>query len=495
MSIIKGKKGLYNLKVGLEVHVQLSTKTKLFSRSKSEVESYKPNINVNSFDIGTPGTLPLLNRECVRQAIKFGLIIKGDVSKHLIFDRKHYFYSDLPHGFQITQQRCPIITNGFLYLPEQLKYAQIRNTFKPKKIPISHVQLEMDSAKSFYDKEVNKIFIDYNRAGIALLEIVTDPVIDNIGDTIVFIRELQNNLRNQEISECKLEDGSMRADVNISLHPQHRGSCFKPGKVEVKNLNSLKSIEKSIEFEICRQLNFMESNNKPIPSETRSFNVLKNQTEYKREKTNKYIYTIEPNLPIYSISESYIEKCRAEMNELLSKTKDRLVVKYNINPYLSHIISENKNVLKLFEDVALIGSDPNKVGNFIVTDIFGELNKQNININEIIKYEKRIKELIESIDDLRNTGKLKYLTRKIIEGDDRSIKEIIIDEEMEEITNDEEISSKIKEMFFQHKDDMRDKNDKNKLHKYIFGRITQKYKGRINTSIIQSKLDEIIRNF
>ena len=322
--------------IGLEIHAELKTKSKMFCSCKNDSDEKTPNINICPVCMGHPGTLPIVNLEAVRKVIKTGIVLNCQVNKRNYFERKNYFYPDLPKGYQVTQYAVPLVKNGYLITP-----------IKNKKIRIEQIHLEEDTARLIHNKKFS--LIDFNRAGIPLMELVTEPDIHSAEDAHEFVKELQLILRYLDISDANMEKGEMRCEVKISLSKD----INKMGtKVEIKNLNSLKVVEKGIGYEIKRQTQVLENNEK-IVQETRGWDDQKEITisQRKKEEAHDYRYFPEPDIPVLNLDEEFLIKIKNEISELPQNKRKRFQKEYGIDEKSINILISNKELGEYFEKV------------------------------------------------------------------------------------------------------------------------------------------------
>ena len=328
----------YHPTIGLEIHIELKTKSKMFCACKNDPDEKNPNINICPICMGHPGTLPTANLEAIRKVIKTGLVLNCEIKKHNFFERKNYFYPDLPKGYQITQYAVPLAKNGYLKTP-----------IKNKKIRIEQIHLEEDTGKLIHAEDKKSSSIDFNRAGIPLMELVTEPDIHSAEDTREFVKELQLILRYLDISDANMEKGEMRCEVNISLSddPKKLGT-----KVEIKNLNSLKAAERGIEYEIKRQKQILEKNEKVV-QETRGWDQQKQITisQRKKEEAHDYRYFPEPDIPVLNLDEEFLVKIKNEISELPQNKRRRFQKEYGIDGESINIFISNKDLGEYFEKV------------------------------------------------------------------------------------------------------------------------------------------------
>lgn len=356
MSEIKSVTGnVYYPVIGLEIHAELNTASKMFSSSKNDPDETLPNININPIDLGHPGTLPTINKQAIEHMIKIGLSVNGKIANFTEFDRKNYFYPDIPKGYQISQFKYPIVSGGTL-----------------AGVEVTRIHLEEDTGLSKHDRGDFSL-VDFNRAGVPLMELVTEPVISSSLEAVVFAKELQLVLRYLEVGEANMEKGEMRVEANISVSKE-KGEFGT--KVEVKNLNSFKSVEKAIEFELDRMISLYEAGEEhTIIQETRGWDELKQKTfsQRKKETSDDYRYFPEPDLPKLYLHELFdLEKIKINIPEIPSQLRVRFTEMYDISAKEIEIYVQNKHLTTFFEEVATHIDDTSivqKASNFILSDI------------------------------------------------------------------------------------------------------------------------------
>ena len=346
----------YECLIGLEIHIKLNTKSKLFSRSLNSFIT-KPNKNICEIDLGLPGILPYLNKGVITKAIKLGLALNSKINKISLFDRKNYFYPDLSKGYQITQYNKPIIEGGYIEL-----YSKSIN------VMIERVQIEEDTASLFHDKFNEFSAIDYNRSGIPLLEVVTFPHVLSSSDAVFFLKILHSIVKIINISDGNLHNGSFRVDVNVSV--REKGSNILGNKVEIKNLNSFKFIRKSIDYEFNRQIDLI-SNGEKINSETRLYNPALNKTLLMRKKEDKYDYKYfpDPDLLPLKIKNNLINKIKNKMNDLPVNIYNHCINTYKLSNSDSLFLSLNIDLYNYFKKVVIYYNYPINVFNFIKKEL------------------------------------------------------------------------------------------------------------------------------
>ncbi len=391
--IIATEKGKWEVICGLEIHCQIISKSKIFSGASTEFGD-EVNENVSFVDAGMPGMLPTLNEECVHQAVKTGLGLNAVINKHSEFSRKNYFYADLPQGYQITQFQYPIVGEGAvdIDLPDG----------KTKTIRIERMHIEQDAGKSIHDMSPNKSYIDLNRAGVGLMEIVTKPDFRSPEEAGAFLKKLRSIVRYLGTCDGNMDEGSMRCDASISVRPL--GSDELRPRAEVKNVNSVKFVMQAIEFEARRQVELYEKG-EIMEQQTRQFDSVNGITKFMRKKefANDYRYFPEPDLPPLILTDEYINKIKDELVELPDAKKKRFTSELGLTPYDAMVICENKEVADFFEKAAK-GHDAKKVANWLMGDFFAMLNEKKL-------------ELKESPVSAENLGALvELITKEVING-------------------------------------------------------------------------------
>jgi aspartyl-tRNA(Asn)/glutamyl-tRNA(Gln) amidotransferase subunit B len=384
----------YEVVIGLEIHAQMLTKSKAYSNDINEFGSL-PNTNVSVVSLGHPGTLPVMNKKTIENAIKLGIACNSTIASYQFFARKNYFYPDLPKGYQITQDKTPICTGGFLIVKD--------DNGEHKKVGITRIHMEEDAGKSIHDVDVYDTLVDLNRAGVPLLEIVSEPDIRSSQEAYNYVSEVRKLVRYLDICDGNMEEGSLRCDANISV--RLKGQKEFGVKVEVKNMNSIRNVQRAIEFEIDRQIKEVESGN-VIYQETRGFDALKGVTVSMRSKeaANDYRYFPEPDLQPVFVSVEQIESVRKEMPALPRDLFVKYTEQLELSEYDANIIVENKHIALYFEDVLKYTKQVKLAANLLMGEIKGYLNQNAIEIYEFPITPQRISELIELI----HSGKVSY---------------------------------------------------------------------------------------
>ena len=381
--------------IGLETHVQLSTKTKLFSRASTAFGA-SPNTNVNLIDCGLPGVLPSVNKEAFYKAIRFGMAVGAQINQTSLFDRKNYFYADLPKGYQITQMDLPIVLGGSI---------EIILDKLPKTINITRAHLEEDAGKSIHDEFEGFSAIDLNRAGTPLLEIVSEPEITSAKEAVAYMKAMHQLVTYLDVSDGNMAQGSLRCDANVSI--RKKGAKELGTRTEIKNINSFKFIEKAINFEIKRQIKILENGEKVI-QETRLYDSSKDETRPMRSKefANDYRYFPEPDLLPVIISDEEIKKIRDEFPELPNEKETRYQKEFGLSAYDAQIIASSKPMADFFEAALQKTKNYSLLSNWLIGEISAYLNKEQIEINESKLSADIVAMLINRIDDQTISGKI-----------------------------------------------------------------------------------------
>ncbi len=479
MAYITGNTGKWEYVIGLEVHAQVSSKAKLFSRAATEFGA-KPNSQVSLVDAAMPGMLPVLNKYCVEQAIKTGLGINAEINKLSVFDRKNYFYADLPQGYQISQFYMPIVQNG--HLSVRLEDGS------EKKIRINRIHLEQDAGKSIHDQHPEYSLIDLNRSGIALMEVVTEPDMSSPHEAAEYVKKLRSLLRYIGSCDGNMEQGSMRCDANISVR--------KPGgrlgiRCEIKNLNSVKNITKAIEYEAMRQVELIESGG-TVDQETRLFDagIGKTRTMRSKEDANDYRYFPDPDLLPVRVDEELIEKLRAELPELPDAKISRYVSELGLNQYDAEVIVADEETAGYFEE-ASTGANAKIVANWISSELFGRLNKNSMMIGECKITPSMIRDLVLLIEKGAISGKIaKIVFEEMFDSGDTAEK-IVKEKGLTQVSDRASIEPIIDEVIAANPDSVEAyRNGKDKLFGFFVGQVMKKTGGKASPSMVNEILKE-----
>lgn len=462
--------------IGLEVHCELKSNSKNFS-SGSNSFSDIPNSNLTPVDIGYPGILPILNKEAVRKSIMVALSLNCEVPKYLSFDRKNYYYPDLPKGYQITQFKNPIGTNG---------YVMIRVDDEYKKITIHDTHLEEDTAN--IENLSNYSLIDYNRAGVPLLETVTDPCITSSKEAIAFLEAFRNILLYLDVSDARADMGQIRVDVNVSLRKEEDKELGT--RVEMKGINSFSSVKDAIESEIERQREILE-NGGIINQETRRYDDVNKTTHFMRGKADAidYKYYTEPNIPKIRLTSGFLEKIKESLPELEYERKEKYVNKYGLSYIYASTLTKDKKLSDYYEEVIKYGASPKESSNIIVGFLLGYLNKNNMGMDDVFISSKDFSEIIKMLDD----GKIsnKQVRDIFTKSFDEKISPLEVSKSFgSQISDKEEIRRIVNEVMNENPKVIDDYKNGKPVNGFIMGLIMKKTGGKVNPGITNVILKE-----
>lgn len=379
----------YEVVIGLEVHAQMLTKSKAYSNDINEYGAL-PNTNISVISLGHPGTLPVMNKKTIEFAIKLGLACSCDIAENQYFARKNYFYPDLPKGYQITQDKTPICTGGFIEITDENN--------APKKIGITRIHMEEDAGKSIHDVDVYDTLVDLNRAGVPLLEIVSEPDIRSSQEAYNYLTEVRKLLRYLDICDGNMEEGSMRCDANVSV--MKKGASEFGTKVEVKNMNSIRNVQRAIEFEVTRQIEALEKG-ETLYQETRAFDALKGITISMRSKeaANDYRYFPEPDLQPLKIDINQINAIKAEMPALPKELFDKYTKSLGLTAYDAYNLTDHKAIALFYEELIKFTANYKAAANLMMGEVKSYLNQLGVEIEDFPISPEQLANLIKLIDD------------------------------------------------------------------------------------------------
>lgn len=468
--------------IGLEAHVQLSTETKLFSRASTSF-GQEPNTNVNLVDCGLPGVLPTVNKNAFYKAIRFGLAVDADINQTSLFDRKNYFYPDLPKGYQITQMELPIVSGGKV---------EIEIEGAKKIINLTRAHLEEDAGKSIHEGMAGT-GVDLNRAGTPLLEIVSEPEISSAKEAVAYMKALHQIVTFLDVSDGNMSQGSLRCDANVSV--RKKGDKKLGTRTEIKNINSFRFIEKAINYEIERQIDVIESG-ESVTQETRLYDSIKNETRPMRSKefANDYRYFPDPDLLPVMISDEEIEEIKATFPEMPKDKIIRYQSEFKIPENDAQIISSSKNLATFFEECMENVKDAKLLSNIMIGDISSLLNKENIEIADSKLSTKNVSELVNLVTEGVISGKIAKTVLEETWDSGLSPIEIVESTGLKQIDDDDEIERIIDQIISEHPDQVTAyKGGKDKLFGFFVGQIMKATQGKANPAsankILKDKLD------
>ena len=470
--------------IGLEVHVQLNTKSKIFSAAATAFGA-KPNTQACAVDLGLPGVLPVLNENAVRMAIMFGLAVNAKIENNSIFARKNYFYPDLPKGYQISQYEIPIVSGGSV----EIDTGEIK-----KIIRITRAHLEEDAGKSIHDLFPNESAIDLNRAGTPLIEIVSEPDMVSAKEAVSYLKTIHSLVRYLEISDGNMQEGSFRCDANISL--KEEGATELGTRAEIKNLNSFKFVEQAINYEIKRQGKIL-LNNEKVTQETRLYDPQKNETRPMRskEEANDYRYFPDPDLLPVEITEETLAKIRENMPELPNERKSRFVNQYKLNEYDIDILLSDKSLSSFFETILRANDlDPKFTANWIITELLALANKYSVLPQDIQITARDFADLLLSIKNSEISSKQgKLVLEKMWETGDNP-NSIVKSEGLSQISDEDELNKLVDNVLKNHYKSVEEyKNGKEKLFGFFVGAVIQQSKGKANPQIVSKILKDKLK--
>ncbi len=473
---IKGNTGEWEIIIGLEVHAQINTNSKLFSGASTQFGN-EPNMNVSFVDAGMPGMLPVLNEHAVEQAIKTGLALGAKINLKSIFDRKNYFYPDLPQGYQISQYLDPIVGKGEIVL-DMLE--------GQKKVGVTRIHIEQDAGKSLHEYKPKNTCIDLNRSGVPLMEIVSEPDMRSADEAVAYMKKLRSILRYIDTCDGDMEKGNLRCDANVSVR--------KPGgplgtRCEIKNLNSMRFMNKAIEFEAMRQVEILESGGK-IDQETRLFDAGKGETRTMRSKedAHDYRYFPDPDLLPLEFEQSYVDGLKKNLPELPDAKKARYMSEYKLSAYDAGVIVAEQEYSKFYEEVAK-GNDPQLAANWMTGELFGRLNKMGISLNDSPITAAKLSGLIKLIADNTISGKIAkdVLDLMFESGKDAAV--IVEEKGMKQVTDTGAIEKVIDEIMAANADKVAEyRSGKDKLFGFFVGQVMKASGGKANPAMLNDLL-------
>ena len=477
----------YKALIGLEMHCEISeTESKVFSSAKNSYNGL-PNCNIRPVDMAFPGTLPVVNKEAVKKALMASIILNCKQPEYIYFERKNYYYPDLPKGFQITQETKPAPVGIYGELTYECKD-------KTKTVRINNIHLEEDAASMEHLDDVS--LINYNRAGVPLLELVTEPDFHSADEAVTFLETMRSIYQYSGISEADSKKGQIRCDVNVSImdstldesDPNNWGT-----KVEIKNVNSFGGVRDAINYEITRQIEAKEDGTyDEIEQQTRRWDEDTMSTIYMRSKVDAidYKYFVEPNIPKFKLSPSWIEEIKAKIPALAPERKEKYIKEYGITNYDATIIVKEKELADFYEETISLGANPKLSSNWLTSNILGYLNKYDLTIKEIYLTPKMLVDLIKMIEDGKISSKQsKEVFVKIIE-EEKTPQTIVKESGMTQITDEAELTAIVKEIMEENKEQIEAYKKQQRLLDYFVGQMMKKTRGKANPAIASKLLKE-----
>jgi aspartyl-tRNA(Asn)/glutamyl-tRNA(Gln) amidotransferase subunit B len=473
---ITGDEGAWEIVVGLEVHAQVTSRAKLFSGAATDFGA-PPNSQVSFIDAGFPGMLPVINRECVAQAVRTGLGLNAEINPVSRFDRKNYFYADLPQGYQISQLYHPIVGAGTV---------EIEVDGQTKRIGVTRLHLEQDAGKSLHDQDPARSYIDLNRAGVALMEIVSEPDIRSPEEAGAYLRKLRSILRYLGTCDGNMEEGSLRADVNVSV--RHHGEPFRT-RCEVKNVNSIRFVMQAVEAEARRQVQVWESGG-TVVQETRLFDSARGETRSMRSKedAHDYRYFPDPDLLPLVLDEAWIEDLRAALPELPDTKRARFVTEYGLSPYDSGVLVAEQATAQFFETVAR-GRDAKAAANWVMGDLFAALNRTGRTIEDSPVSAAALGEMLDLMADGTINGRIaKDVFEAMVETGDRP-GAIVEARGLRQVTDTSAIDAAVTAILAANPDKVQQyRAGKDKLFGFFVGQVMKAMAGKGNPALINQAI-------
>jgi len=467
----------YEVIIGLEVHAQVTSNSKLFSSSSTKFGA-EPNTQVSLVDAAFPGMLPVINEFCVKQAIKTGIGLKAHINKRSVFDRKNYFYADLPQGYQISQFKDPIVGEGTVIL--DMPNGQ-------KKIGIERLHLEQDAGKSIHDIDPQNTLVDLNRSGVALMEIVGKPDLRSLDEVNIYIKKLRSIMRYLGTCDGNMQEGSLRADVNVSV--RIKGSDKLGTRCEIKNVNSIKFMQMAINYEANRQVDLIEDG-KTIDQETRLFDAKKNETRSMRSKedAHDYRYFPDPDLLPLEVTDDFIKKIKSDIPELPDEKKKRFIEKFKLSPYEATLLVSDIETSKYFEDV-IKESDVKLATNWITGELFAVLNDKNLEISQSPISSKNLSKLINLIKDGTISGKIAKTVFEIMMDGDKDPQKVVEEKSLKQESDPKALEVLIKKVISDNPEKVKEyKSGKVKLFGFFVGQVMKISDGKANPQLVNDIL-------
>ena len=478
-NLIQGGTGDWELIIGLEVHAQVSSRAKLFSGASTEFGG-EPNSHVSLVDAAMPGMLPVINRFCVEQAVRTGLGIRAGINHYSVFDRKNYFYPDLPQGYQISQYKNPVVGEGIV---------KIEVDGEEIAVGVERIHLEQDAGKSLHDQHPTMSFVDLNRSGVALMEIVSKPDMRSADEARAYVTKLRTIMRYLGTCDGNMEEGSLRADVNVSVR--------KPGgefgtRCEIKNVNSIRFIGQAIAYEARRQIDILEEGG-AIDQETRLFDPKAGVTRSMRskEEAHDYRYFPDPDLLPLEIDDEFVRQIAETLPELPDAKRDRFVSDYGLTPYDAGVLISDRSAADFFEKVALGGDggrDGKLAGNWVINDLLGRLNKDGIDLADSPVNAGQLGKIVDLIKDGTISGKIAKDLFEIVWAEGGDPDEIVEARGMKQVTDTGAIEAMVDEIIAANPDKVEQAREKPGLLGWFVGQVMKASQGKANPQAVSDLL-------
>ncbi len=480
MSFIESATGKWEMVIGLEVHAQVTSNAKLFSGASAAFGG-APNDHVSTIDAAFPGMLPVINRVCVEQAVRTGLGLKAQINTTSVFDRKNYFYADLPAGYQISQFQQPIVGKGeiTLDLPDGTN----------RTVGITRLHLEQDAGKSLHDQSPRETFVDLNRAGVALMEVVSEPDMRNAEEAAAYLKKLRAIMRYLGTCDGNMEEGSMRADVNLSV--RRAGDTKLGTRCEIKNVNSIRFVMAAIEYEARRQIEIIESGGS-IKQETRLWDTQKGETRAMRskEEAHDYRYFPDPDLVPLTLDPAMVARLKSGLPELPDAKKARFITDYGLKPYDASVLVAEKPSADFYETVAK-GRDGKLAANWVTVELFGALNKSGKSIADSPVSAAALGELVGLIQDNTISGRIAKDVFEEMFATGKAAAAIVEEKGLRQVTDTGAIATAIDQILAQHSDKLAEyRGGKDKLFGFFVGQVMKATGGKANPALLNDLLKQ-----
>ena len=466
--------------IGLETHVELATQTKIFC-SCTTAFGGEPNTHCCPVCTGMPGTLPVVNEKVLEFAVKAGLALNGEITRRCKFDRKNYFYPDLPKAYQISQLYLPIARDGRVELHTSGGDSAVR---------IHEIHMEEDAGKLVHDPWIDQTRADYNRCGVPLIEIVTEPDFRSAGEVIAYLEKLKETLQYLGVSDCKMQEGSLRCDVNLSVRPM--GSQELGTRTEMKNLNSFKAISRAIQYEARRQIELIEEG-KRVVQETRRWDENKDATYAMRSKENAqdYRYFPEPDIPPLELSEEYLERLRAEQPELAEAKRARYQADWGLPVYDTEMITSQKALADFFEEVVALGAAPKQAANWIMGEVLGALSAHGLEARDMKLTPPTLARLIQLVKEGRLNRNTAVKVFEAIFETDGGVDEYVKAHGLEQVSDAGLVSKVVDEVLAANEKSVADyRAGKEKAFGFLVGQVMRQLKGQASPAVVNQVLRE-----
>jgi len=469
--------------IGLEVHVQMNTATKAFCGCSTEFGA-EPNTQTCPVCLGMPGQLPVLNMEAARKAVLTGLAIHGTINLESKFDRKNYFYPDLPKGYQITQFPVPIVEHGYLDIP---------SGENEKRIGITRIHMEEDAGKSMHEGLNGVSHIDLNRSGVPLMEIVSEPDMRSADEAIAYLKQLHQLVSFLDVSGASMEKGQFRCDANVSVH--HPGTPFGT-RCELKNMNSFRFIKQAVDYEINRQIELIEDGG-TVVQETRLFDSAKGETRPMRgkEEAHDYRYFPEPDLPPLRISQQEVDAIRSGMPELPGQLRKRFETEYGLSAYDADVLSQTRELASWYESLAAAHpADPKRCANWLANELLGRLNEADCDITDSPVSPESLASLLDRIADNTISGKIAKDVLDAILETGHDVDTIIEEKGLKQVSDTDEIDTMIRQVLEANPDQLAAfRGGKDKLFGFFVGQVMKASRGKANPGLVNQRLKALLK--